>query len=142
MKKLTFVFFLVFLFCGFAQSQKIVTAKQVNGTWGSKVGEIKVLALGGGKLKVQIDVFYEYKTDYGPMANVGFALGEADIDGIIATFNPPDTEGCTIRMKFIGGKLIVNQEGSDSQCGFGRNVFAGGTYAKKSSAKPKFDEDR
>jgi len=142
MKNITFVFFLILVFCGFAQAQKIVTAKQVNGTWTSKVGEIKVLALGNNKLKVQIDVFYEYKTDYGPMANVGFALGEANIEGIIATFNPPDTQGCAIKMKFTGGKMIVTQDGSDGDCGFGHNVFAGGTYKKKSGAKPKFDEDR
>jgi hypothetical protein len=34
-------------------------------------------------------------------------------------------------MKFTGGKLIVNQLGTDMDCGFGMGVSADGTYTKK-----------
>ena len=144
MKKTVFAFVLLLIVCGLtqAQSNKIVTAKQVNGTWHYKNNEIKILALGGGKLKVQFDLSYVYKNQYGPTANVGFALGEADIDGIIAIFTTTDFGECKITMKFTGGKLVVTQEGSDADCGFGHNVTADGTYKKVSGAKPKFDEDR
>lgn len=141
MKKIFLLMLIVFIFCGHTEAQ-IVTAKQVNGTWSYRNNQILVLALGNNKLKVQFDLAYEYKSPNGPTANVGFAIGEADIEGIVAMFTPPEMTGCKITMKFTGGKLIVTQEGSDADCGFGHNVTADGTYKKTSSAKPKFDEDR
>ena len=65
-------------------------------------------------------------------------MGEAIIDGNIATFKPPDTERCEITLVFLPHKLKVMQEGSDAECGFGHNVYATGTYKKIRSGKPKF----
>lgn len=118
-------------------AQKIVTAAQVNGTWKSKTGEFKILALGNQKLKVEFSGIYEYRDGQGnPTANLGEGSGVAHIEGDTAIFNPyPDDEACKITMKFTNGKLIVTQTGN---CGFGHNVTAAGTYRKTSSAKPKF----
>lgn len=126
-----------------AQKPKIVTAAQANGTYSARNGEIRILALGQNKLRVQLDVFYEYKSPGGPTANLGFADGTAIIENDVATFQPPDTTGCTITLKFLAGnKLKVTQKGSDSDCGFGHNVYANGTYRKTKRGKPKFDENR
>jgi hypothetical protein len=118
--------------------QKVVTAAQVNGTWQSKFGTFKILALGKQRLKIQFSGFYPYKlADGTDMANTGEGDGIAIIEGNQATFKPEAAEeGCAITMKFIGGKLVVEQEGI---CGFGHNVSAAGTYRRISSRKPKFE---
>ncbi|MBI4749313.1 MAG: hypothetical protein HY774_12550 [Acidobacteria bacterium] len=122
-----------------ATKQTIVTAAQVNGTWESKTGTFKILALGNQQLKVEFQGFYEYKTEYGPMANIGEGRGIAFIEGDTAIFQPEDAdENDQITLKFTKGKLIVTQEGT---CGFGLNVTAAGTYRKASRQKPSFQNE-
>ena len=70
---------------------------------------------------------------------MGYAMGEATIDRNVATFVPPDTQGCKITMTFLPGKIEVTQDGSDADCGFGHNVNSTGTYRKIRSGKPKFE---
>ena len=118
------------------QKHQIVTAAQANGVYRFYKSEFRILALGHNKLKVQFDGFY-----LNIMKNVytGYAMGEATIEGNVATFIPEDTQGCKIMMKFLPGKLVVTQDGSDADCGFGHNVYATGTYKKIRSGKPKFE---
>ena len=126
---------------GFAQP-KVVTAAQANGTYRSGSNEIKILALGHNKLRIQMDLTYEYKTPDGPMANVGEARGEATIENDVATFRPEGTEDCTITIKFVSGNRIRVSEDNMLNCGWGFNVSSTGTYRKIRAGKPKFDEDR
>lgn len=113
---------------------QVVTAAQVNGVYRFYKSEFRILALGHNKLKVQFRI---YRTPSGS-PNMGYASGEAIIDGNIATFKPPDTERCEMTLVFLPNKLKVNQDGSDADCGFGHNVYATGTYRKIKSGKPKF----
>jgi hypothetical protein len=53
----------------YADSDKSVTAAQVNGTWKTKYGEFTIWALGKHRLQVEFSGVYEYKTPQGPMAN-------------------------------------------------------------------------
>ena len=115
---------------------QIVTAAQANGVYRYYKSEFRILALGHNKLKVQFDGVY---TTRAKSINMGYAMGEAIIDGNIATFKPPDTERCEITLVFLPGKLKVMQDGSDADCGFGHNVSATGTYEKIRSGKPKFE---
>ncbi len=156
-KFLTLSFFLaitgIFCFEANAQNRDSVSAKEVNGTFrynftGKFKGnsnEIKILALGKGKIKIQFDLVYPYfmKNDE-PMVNLGKATGEADIEGDTAVYtaeNEYGDEDCRITIKFTKpGEIKVTQDSSGSPCGFGHNVGAGGTYKKISSAKPKFEE--
>jgi hypothetical protein len=120
-----------------SRQQKVVTASQVNGTWSMKTGTFKIWALGNQKLKVEFDGIYQYETPDGPMANSGIGNGIAIIDGDTAVFKPEGAEDeCKITMKFVRGKMFVEQEGI---CGFGFNVRADGTYRKTSARKPKFE---
>jgi hypothetical protein len=118
------------------QKDQIVTAAQANGVYRFYKSEFRILALGHNKLKVQFDGVY-----LNIMKNVytGYAMGEATIEGNVATFIPEDTQGCKITMKFLPGKLVVTQDGSDADCGFGHNVYSTGTYKKIRSGKPKFE---
>ena len=118
-----------------AQKPKVVTAAQANGVYRYYQSEFRILALGHNKLKVQFDGIYMTMSR---SPNMGYASGEATIDGNVATFKPADTERCEITLVFLRGKLKVMQEGSDADCGFGHNVYATGTYRKIRSGKPTF----
>jgi hypothetical protein len=117
-------------------TRKIVTAAQANGVYRYYQSEFRILALGHNKLKVQFDGVYP---TLAKSVNLGYATGEATIDGNVATFKPADFGQCKITLVFLPGKLKVTQDGSDADCGFGHNVNATGTYRKIRSGKPKFD---
>jgi len=125
----------------FAQA-RIVTAAQANGTYRDGSNEIRILALGNNKLRIQMDLIWEYKNSYGPMANVGVANGQATIENEVATFKPEGAENCTITIKFLPRNKIRVTEDHMLNCGFGFNVSSAGTYRKIRAGKPKFDEDR
>src|SRR4029078_10302287 len=74
----------------------------------------------------------------GGYPNIGEAIGEATIEGNVATFIPGDTTQCKITMIFLRNKMKVEQEGLDADCGFGHNVMATGTYRRVKAGKPKF----
>lgn len=133
-----------------AQTRSAVGAAEVNGTFRSYFGgkfkgsynEIKILALGKGKLRVFFGLTYPHIDGTGELsANVGEADGTATIEGDTAVYSSDEFGQCKITIKFVKpGTIEVNQSGVDSECGFGFNVNASGTYKKTSSAKPKFDE--
>jgi len=140
------VVLLAFLLCTFfallaAAGERTLTAAEANGTYRDidSKSEIKILALGHGKLKIQLALVYEHHSAAGPTANVGEALGEATIENDIAVFVPEGADDCKITMTFLAnGKLKVEQQGGE--CGFGHNVRADGTFRKVSNRKPKFDD--
>ncbi len=119
-----------------AQNSKVVTAEQANGIYKYYDNEFRILALGHNKLKVQFSGIYH---TLAKSVNTGDALGEATIEGNVATFIPEENQPCKITMTFLPGKLVVKQEGQDFDCGFGHNVNATGTYKKIHSGKPKFE---
>lgn len=130
------------LFCVSTVAQKrVVTAAEANGTYRSGRNEIKILSLGKNKLRIQMDLLWEYKNPE-PGANVGEAHGEATIENDIATFRPEGTEDCTITIKFLPRNRINVTEDHMLNCGFGFNVSSEGTYRKIRAGKPKFDSER
>ena len=130
-------------------SRKSVSGAEVNGTFRMNFrgkykdmsNEIKILALGGGKLRVAFDLTYPHVDGTGELsANMGQLDGEAAIKGDTAVYESDEFGPCRITIKFVRPGLIkVTQDGSDSECGFGHNVFSSGTYRKVSARKPKFD---
>src|ERR1700682_6202524 len=93
------IFILIVCTSAVPQGARIVTAAEANGTYRYRRNEIKIQALGHNKLRIQMDLTYEYKTSSGPMANVGEASGEATIEKDIAIFHPPHIYGCTLTIK-------------------------------------------
>lgn len=112
---------------------RIVSAAEVNGTWVSDSGELRVWALGRQRLKVEFLGTYEA----GGTANTGEARGIAHIEEDTAIFEPGGMRGCRITMRFGRPRLDVTQDG---ECGFGLNVTAEGAYRKKSRNKPRFTD--
>lgn len=148
---LSFVFASLFVMSAAdASAQRAaVSGKEVTGTFkyeftGKYKGswnEIQIQALGNNKVKIGFDLTYPYTMANGDlMANVGNAVGEADIVGDEAVFTQSEGGTCSIRVKFVKpGVIKVTQEQAEAGCGFGLNVSAEGTYKKVSSTKPKFD---
>lgn len=139
----------VFAFGASAQtSRKSVSAAEVNGTFRMNFqgkfrkfsNEVKILALGGGKIRFALDLVYPYTTRSGePSVNMGGLDDEAKIEADVAKYTSEDGK-CTITIKFVrAGTIKVTQDGTDGACGFGHNVMADGTYKKVSSKKPNFD---
>lgn len=133
------------------KTRKSVSGSEVTGTFEKKftgrykgsANEIKIAALGGGRLRVAMDLIYPYTMQNGElMANTGKFDGEATIVGDIAMAETGGDLGirtCAIIITFVRpGTIKVTQEGDD--CGFGHNVSAAGTYKKISSKKPKFEQ--
>jgi len=154
MRKLLILASLIFMFSAIgevnAQSRKSVSTAEVNGTFRSyysgkfkgNYNEVKILALGKGKLRVSFGLTYPYIDGTGGMmANVGIADGTATIEGDTAIFSSDEYGECRITIKFVKrGTIEITQSGVDSECGFGNNVNAGGTYKKTSNAKPEFEQ--
>ena len=93
-----------------AQAQpKIVTAKQVNGTWKSKFGTFKILALGQQRLQVEFSGVYPLTAPDGTRsANLGIGTGIATIERRTAKFKPDGAdERCSIMMNFVDSGLKV-----------------------------------
>ena len=151
MKKLFLLCLVIFAFSSVASAQRAsVSGAEVTGTFrynfkGKYKGsssEVKILALGKGKLKISMNLIYPFTDPSGQLsANVGEAQGTANIDGDTAVFSPDGAEGCKITIKFVKpGQIKITEDGGDSGCGFGHNVTSDGIYTKVSGAKPKFEE--
>src|SRR5882672_10741577 len=106
---------------------RVVTAGQVNGLYRYGRNDFRILALGHHKLKVQFNGEWMTRGSY---PNIGEAIGEADIEGNVATFIPGDTTKCKIIMTFLTNRMKVEQEGTDGDCGFGHNVMTAGIYRR------------
>ncbi len=104
MKKLLIFASLLFTISIFeinAQNRKSVSAAEAGGTFRSffdgkfkgNYNEIKILALGNGKLRVAFELTYPYIDGTGSqMANVGTADGTTTIEGDTAIFLPTKTD--------------------------------------------------
>src|SRR5260221_14781000 len=80
-------------------SRKSVSGAEVTGTFShaftgkfkGSSSDIKILALGKGKLKTAFDLIYPFVDGQGELeANTGQAQGEATIDGDTAQFTPTE----------------------------------------------------
>ena len=131
-------------------SRKSVSAAEVNGTFKMTFrgkfrkfsNEIKILALGGGKIRVAMDLVYPYSLKNGePSVNMGGFDEVAVIVGDTANYESEDGK-CKFVFKFVKlGTLKIVEDETDGGCGFGHNVMADGTYRKVSGRKPRFDEE-
>jgi hypothetical protein len=135
---------------GYSQSRASVTAAEVNGTYKmnfrgkykSMSNTIKLLALGGGKVRFSMDLIYPYTLQNGEISvNMGELDGQANIQGDTAIYQSSEFGNCKITLKFVkAGTLNVSQQGTDADCGFGHNVMSTGSYRKVSGSRPKFEE--
>jgi hypothetical protein len=115
--------------------RRVVTPAQINGVYKDGRNDFRVLALGHNKLQVQFNGEWMTRGGY---PNLGEAIGEATIEGNVATFIPGDTTKCKITMTFFPNRMKVVQEGLDADCGFGHNVMASGTYRRVKAGRPKW----
>ena len=113
----------------------VITADQVSGVYRNGTSELRLLALGPDKLKIEfpIDAMIggPYATNGRDLPNPGDAVGEANIEGNVARYLTGDTKKCKITLTFLTNRLEVTKEGSAADCGFGHHVVvATGTYRR------------
>ena len=128
-----------------------VSAAEVTGTFQmnftgrfrKSTNDIKIASIGRGKIRVAMDLIYPYRLPNGDdMANTGQLDETFTIKGDTATYESQKFSPCVITIRFVrAGTIKVTQNGLDSDCGFGHNVSADGTYRKTSSRKPKFETE-
>ena len=124
-------------------SQVVLHYKDVVGTYTDRsTGSVfSIDRAPNGMLSIDFEGVYPIRTpDGGRSANIGSASGTAKLIGDTAIFKPGETTGCTIKLVFKPRKLIVTQQGNDTDCGFGHNVSADGTYKLTSRRAQKFDQ--
>jgi hypothetical protein len=117
------------------QTHPTVTASEINGLYKYGRNDFRILALGHQKVKVQFNGEWMTRGGY---PNIGEAIGEATIDGNVATFIPGNTTKCKITLTFTRNVMTVEQQGDDAECGFGHNVMARGTYRRVKAGRPRF----
>ena len=101
----------------------------------SMENSLDVLLLPGGKVKI-----FLYASWIGSVALGNVNVGE--IKAILPLKNRTavyESGQCRITIRFTGNKAIVRQTERTSDCGFGLNVSADGTYKKRNGRTPKFD---
>lgn len=122
-----------------AQGKTKSSPGSVTGTYSLKRGTMEnsldAQLLPKGKVKI-----YLYASWIGSVALGNVHIGEIKatlpIKNRVAVY---ESGQCRITIRFTGRRALVTQSGSDSDCDFGMNVSAEGTYTKRSSRRPKFD---
>jgi hypothetical protein len=112
---------------------QIITADQVSGVYRDGASELRLLALGPNKLKIEFKIDWTidgYYTNDGYHPNTGDAAGEATIEGNEARFISGDTKKCTITLTFLTNRIEVTHEGLAADCGYKHKVVAAGTYRR------------
>jgi hypothetical protein len=109
-----------------------MTPDQINGTWATPAGELKIWALDQGRLRVEFSVAAEHKGEAGPLANAGEGHGIATIQGNTAIFRLDGANAdYRITLKFTRHNLVVTQT---NRCYFGK--FAKLMARTKKSRQP------
>ena len=134
-------FVIVFLaLAGFVLAQTRVTPEQVNGTWVVETGPNstntwKIWENGPNRYQVE---FYGIIT-FGDRFNSGFALGNVQFSGDVATLRLLNFPTCLITLRLLRtGQLEVREATYPAACGFGLNVSSEGVYRRTAKTKPLF----
>src|SRR5215813_13454540 len=92
-----------------ADTDKSVTAAQVNGTWKTKSGEFKIWARGKQRPRSNFRAFTNTKRRRAEWRMRAKAAASRALKAI-PPFKPEGAEAeCRITLKFTGGKLVVTQ---------------------------------
>jgi hypothetical protein len=100
-------------------------------------GEMQLLWLGKGKLRVSFDLYYRGGGVSSGATGVG--VGEATLRGNTASYRSTDFPQCKLSLTFEPGNVVTVSGGGEFECGFGHHVIADGSYRKLSGRKPSFD---
>jgi hypothetical protein len=73
-----------------------------------------------------------------PSYNSGWIEGEFNLNGTSGVFRSSEHGDCEIAFKFMRSSVRIEEAEDKQQCGFGYNVYAVGTLARKSRSTPKF----
>jgi hypothetical protein len=128
---------------------RLPIAQGVTGTyeyyWGEPEGNlVSIEELPGKRVRFELwatHAFSCHDMEPGPQ---GGATGVTVLNGRDAVWESREfTENvCRLRFSFGPDELLVTQEGSAMDCGFGNGVYADGTYRRTSRQPPRFTPTR
>lgn len=129
---LTIILFLLVLISSNA------TAMGMTGTWEyhgpAESGKWLKTEQRGNKVRFQLEL-----QRGAPSFNSGWIEGEFELREKSGTFQKNIYGGlCELTFRFFSNRVEINQSGSDSDCGFGYNVWADGVLKRKGRNVPNF----
>ena len=119
--------------------QKRVPTRSVTGTYKYGLNRLEVLELPGHKVRISFADCWPNDRKRRETRNVGSFDETVPLTGNTAIVKIKyGDDPCIVTLEFRSNRVIVAQEGSILECGFGFNVEADGTYVKLTSKPPKF----
>jgi uncharacterized protein len=102
----------------------------LRGTWYDGDDTVSVTETEPGQFDVEIFASFLPNPEMPESVRIGELMGRGVLEGDRIRVAPDDLPACTITLVPRGDVLEVLQDGSDSECGFGAGVYAGGTYTR------------
>lgn len=109
--------------------------KQITGSYADKNNSLDVQLLPNGSLKFHLIALWKSPTNR-EVIHIGEISALVPINENLAVYEKGQ---CKIVLEFLANKVDVSQIGGDTDCDFGMNVLAAGTYRKGNSRVPVFD---
>lgn len=109
--------------------------RQTTGSYAVKNNSLDAQLLPNGNLKFHLIAVWKSPTN-GEVVHVGEISAVVPMQNNLAIY---EKGKCKIVLEILPNKIKVAQTGSETDCDFGVNVSATGTYRKSVSRAPKFD---
>jgi hypothetical protein len=110
--------------------------------WGDSIGdEVWIEERPGGRVRFELWAVASTTSEpcHPPPHTVGGASGEMTLAGRVAVWETREWAGtCRLRFSFGTDELLLEQDGSAMDCGFGHAVSADGPYLRTSRRPPRF----
>jgi len=122
---------------GFSQQAAKKPLASVSGTYKYVLNSIEVLELADHKVRIRFSGAWPNDRKKAETRNMGSFDEIVKLEGKTASVKIQfGDDPCIVKLAFQPNKVIVEQTGSLTGCGFGFNVEADGTYIKVSSKPP------
>ena len=132
------ILFLLFLCAsGFSNQATNKPTASVTGTYKYVLNSIEVLEMPDHKVRIRFSGVWPNERKKAETRNMGAFDEIVKLEGKTATVKIQfGDEPCLVKLAFQPNKVMVEQNGSLTGCGFGFNVEPDGTYIKVSSKSP------
>ena len=132
------ILFLLFLGAsGFSNQATNKPTASVTGTYKYVLNSIEVLEMPDHKVRIRFSGVWPNERKKAETRNMGAFDEIVKLEGKTATVKIQfGDEPCLVKLAFQPNKVMVEQNGSLTGCGFGFNVEPDGTYIKVSSKSP------
>ena len=134
---ISILFLLLLCASGFSNQATKKPTSSVTGTYKYVLNSIEVLEMPDHKVRIRFSGVWPNERKKAETRNMGAFDEIVKLEGKTATVKIQfGDEPCLVKLAFQTNKVMVEQNGSLTGCGFGFNVEPDGTYIKVSSKPP------